>query len=427
MRSQTVKGAALSLAALTALTMTGCSKADSGGASSGGDGIEAGATMEDYQAAFADIDPIELDFQVASPNPEAYASLRDREFAESLEEWSDGKITVNIHYSGAIAAPTEVPAALADGRLDLAHYYTTYEPQEMPSFVDMTSSMVQVPSTPLVGEIVTHAALQEVSFNSPEIMEEFTSRGLYPINPANPNGNISMVCNSERTEPADFKGAQIRGNAEAHQKEVEALGGTVASIELAEGYEAFQRGILDCSLQSTGTALAMGWLEVAPHVYYPQEQSFAPGPGSLVAGAVWEQLPLVAQQLMFDLQTDYTTAELYNALESIRDNSEAAEEAGGEAGYLDEESEAALSEANDGLLDSVAESDTIDGEGLNTAVADSVTKWQGIAEELGYTDDGGFEDFPDWYQGSADFEDRSYLEPIAEAFYEEIVLPNRPS
>jgi TRAP-type C4-dicarboxylate transport system substrate-binding protein len=383
--------------------------------------------MEDYQAAFADIDPIELDFQVASPNPEAYASLRDREFAESLEEWSDGKITVNIHYSGAIAAPTEVPAALADGRLDLAHYYTTYEPQEMPSFVDMTSSMVQVPSTPLVGEIVTHAALQEVSFNSPEIMEEFTSRGLYPINPANPNGNISMVCNSERTEPADFKGAQIRGNAEAHQKEVEALGGTVASIELAEGYEAFQRGILDCSLQSTATALAMGWLEVAPHVYYPQEQSFAPGPGSLVAGAVWEQLPLVAQQLMFDLQTDYTTAELYNALESIRDNSEAAAEAGGEAGYLDEESEAALSEANDGLLDSVAESDTIDGEGLNTAVADSVTKWQGIAEELGYTDDGGFEDFPDWYQGSADFDDRSYLEPIAEAFYEEIVLPNRPS
>jgi TRAP-type C4-dicarboxylate transport system substrate-binding protein len=427
MRSQTVKGAALSLAALTALTMTGCSKADGGSASSGGDGIEAGATMEDYQAAFADIDPIELDFQVASPNPEAYASLRDREFAESLEEWSDGKITVNIHYSGAIAAPTEVPAALADGRLDLAHYYTTYEPQEMPSFVDMTSSMVQVPSTPLVGEIVTHAALQEVSFNSPEIMEEFTSRGLYPINPANPNGNISMVCNSERTEPADFKGAQIRGNAEAHQKEVEALGGTVASIELAEGYEAFQRGILDCSLQSTATALAMGWLEVAPHVYYPQEQSFAPGPGSLVAGAVWEQLPLVAQQLMFDLQTDYTTAELYNALESIRDNSEAAAEAGGEAGYLDEESEAALSEANDGLLDSVAESDTIDGEGLNTAVADSVTKWQGIAEELGYTDDGGFEDFPDWYQGSADFDDRSYLEPIAEAFYEEIVLPNRPS
>jgi TRAP-type C4-dicarboxylate transport system substrate-binding protein len=423
-----MKGAVLSLAALTAVMMTGCSKADGGAAASGGgDGVEAGATMEDYQAAFADIEPIELDFQVASPNPEAYASLRDREFAESLEEWSDGKITVNIHYSGAIAAPTDVPAALVDGRLDLAHYYTTYEPQEMPSFVDMTSSMVQVPSTPLVGEIVTHAALQEVSFNSPEIMEEFTSRGLHAINPANPNGNTEMVCNTERSNSDDFKGAQIRGNAEAHQREVEALGGTVATVELAEGYEAFQRGILDCSLQAPATALAVGWLEVAPHVYFPREQSFAPGPGSLVAGSKWEQLPLVAQQLMFDLQTDYTTAELYNSLESVRDTSTAATDAGGEAGYLDEESEAALSDANDALLESVAESDTIDGEALNTAVADSIEKWQGIAEELGYTDDGGFEDFPDWYQGSDEFEDRSYLEPIAEAFYEEIILPNRPS
>src|SRR5699024_7550828 len=134
----------------------------------------------------------------------------------------------------------------------------------------------------------------------------------------------------------------------------------------------FQRGILDCSLQSAGTAVAVGWLEVAPHVYYPREQSFAPGPGSLVAGAAWTELPLVAQQLMFDLQQQYTSAELFNALESIRDTAVAAQEAGGEAGYLDEESEEALSEANQALLDSVAESDSIDGEALNTATAESI-------------------------------------------------------
>lgn len=429
MCSTLIRRTALPLALATAVVMTGCSKADGQGSSdsAGGEGVEAGATMEDYQAAFEEVEEIELDFQVASPNPESYASLRDREFAESLEEWSGGKISVNIHYSGAIAAPTEVPGALVDGRLDLAHYYTTYEPQEMAAFVDMTTSMVQVPSTPLVGEIVTHAALQEVAFDSPEILEEFTSRGMHVINPANPNGNISLVCNEERSEPEDFRGAQIRGNAEAHQKEVESLGGTVATIELAEGYEAFQRGILDCSLQSSGTALAMGWLEVAPYVYFPREQSFASGPGSLVAGSSWEQLPLVAQQLMFDLQQPYTSAELYNALESIRDISEAATEAGGEAGYLDEESEAALSDANDELLDGLEQSETIDGAALNSAVAESIDKWTGISEDLGYTDDGGFDDFPDWYQGSDDFEDRSYLDPIAEAFYDEVIVPNRPS
>ena len=428
MRTKLMRGAALPLAVVAAVAMSGCSKADGGGAAEGGgEGIDAGASMEEYQAAFEDIDPIELDFQIASPNPEAYSALRDQEFADSLTEWSGGKISVNIHYAGAIAAPTDVPGALVDGRLDLAHYYTTYEPDEMPAFVDMTTSMVQIPSTPLVGEIIAHAALQEVSFNSPEIVEEFESRGMHAISPANPNGNIDLVCNSERSEPADFSGAQIRGNAEAHQREVEALGGTVASIELAEGYEAFQRGILDCSLQSAGTAVAVGWLEVAPHVYYPREQSFAPGPGSLVAGAAWTELPLVAQQLMFDLQQQYTSAELFNALESIRDTAVAAQEAGGEAGYLDEESEEALSEANQALLDSVAESDSIDGEALNTATAESIEKWTGIAEELGYTDGGGFDDFDDWFEGTPDFEDRSYYEPIAEAFYEEIIVPHRPS
>lgn len=429
MRSRLMRGAALPLAVATAFVMTGCSKADGGGgdASGGGEGVEAGATMEEYQAAFADVDPIELDFQVASPNPEAYSALRDQQFAESLEEWSDGKISVNIHYSGAIAAPTEVPSALVDGRLDLAHYYTTYEPQEMPAFVDMTTSAVQVPSTPLVGEIVMHAALLEVGFNTPEIVEEFESRGMYPINLANPNGNISMVCNEERNSPEDFRGAQIRGNAEAHQREIEALGGTATTIELAEGYEAFQRGILDCSLQSSGTAVAVGWLEVAPHVYFPQEQSFAAGPGSLVAGSSWETMPLVAQQLMFDLQQEYMAAELFNGLESIRDTAEAAEEHGGEVNFFDEESEANLAEANESLLEDLAETDSTDGEAMNAAMAESIEKWTAISEELGYTDDGGFVDFTDWFQGSADFEDLSYYDAIAERMNEEIFLLHRPS
>ncbi|WP_156913922.1 hypothetical protein [Brevibacterium album] len=426
MRSRFTRLAAMPLVA--GLALAGCSKADGGGGdSAGGEGVEAGATMEEYQAAFEEVEPIELNFQVASPNPEAAASLRDRQLAESLEEWSGGKITVNIHYAGAVAAPTEVPAALVDGRLDMAHYYTTYEPQEMPGFVDMTTSMVQVPSTPLVGEIVTHAALQEVSFGTPEIMEEFASRGLHVINPANPGGNISMVCADERASAEDFSGAQIRGNAASHKTEVEALGGTITSIELAEGYEAFQRGILDCSLQSPATALAVGWLEVAPNVYFPQEQSFAPGPGSLVAGSSWEQLPLVAQQLIFDRQREYTSAEFFNALEAVRETSDAATAAGGSAQYLDAESEAALTGANETLLAGLEDSENLDGAALNAAVKESIDKWTAVSEELGYTDDGGFEDFSSWYQGSEDFEDREYLQAISDRMFEEIILPQRPS
>ena len=430
MRTRITRGkkvAAAAVAVLTAVTISGCSKADRQGAdNAGGPSVPAGASKEDYQAAFEDVDPIELSFQVASPNPDSYSSMRDVEFAKSLEEWSGGKIDVKIHYAGSIAEPTETPDALVDGRLDLAHYYTTYEPDKMPGYVELSNSLSQVPSTPLVGELVINSVYQDMVFNTPEVKEEFESRGMTVLAPASSFGVTELICNSERNSLKDFAKAQVRGNARAHETQVAALGGTISSVELAEGYEAFQRGVLDCSLQAPATATAVGWLEVAPHVYFPREQGFAPGAGSLVAGSRWAELPLVAQQLMWDRLREYLSAELYSSLQSITDTVEMTAANGGTLQYLDEESEAALSKANQKLLDEVADSKVLDGKALNAEVAKRITTWTKVAEALGYTDDGGFEDFDKWYQGSKDFNDRAYLQPFADRLFEETFLPERP-
>lgn len=420
------KVAAAAIAALTTVAISGCTKADSGAENAGGESLPAGASMAEYQAAFEDVDPIELDFQVASPNPESYSNLRDVEWAESLEEWSGGKITVNIHYAGSIASPTEVPDALVDGRLDFAHYYTTYEPDRMRGYVELSNSLSQVPATPLLGELVLHAAYQQGTFDTPEIVEEFESRNMEVLIPASSFGVTELICSEPRNSLADFDKAQIRGNAQAHEMQVAAMGGTVSSIELSEGYEAFQRGALDCSLQAPGTGTAVGWLEVAPHAYFPREQGFAPGAGSLVAGASWSSLPLVAQQLMWDRLREYLSAELYASLQSIVDTIEITAEHGGTLQYLDEETEAALAGASEELLNDVSESDVLDGDALNAMVADSIESWTAIAEELAYTEDGGIGDFGDWYQGSPDFNDREYLQPFADRLFEEVFLPERP-
>ncbi|MGH3353769.1 MAG: TRAP transporter substrate-binding protein DctP [Nocardioides sp.] len=421
------KVAAAALAVLTTVTISGCSKADREGAdNAGGASVPAGASKADYQKAFADVEPIELDFQVASANPDAYSSMRDVEFAKSLEEWSDGKIKVKIHYAGSIAEPTETPDALVDGRLDLAHYYTTYEPDKMQAYVELSNSLSQVPSTPLIGGLVINAAYQDMAFDTPEVREEFESRGMTLLAPASSFGVTELTCRSERDSLKDFAKAQIRGNARAHETQVAALGGTISSVQLAEGYEAFQRGVLDCSLQAPATATSVGWLEVAPHVYFPREQGFAPGAGSLVAGAKWSELPLVAQQLMWDRLREYLSAELYGSLQSITDTAEVTAKNGGTLQYLDAESEAALTESKEDLLDEVAGSEVLDGKALNADVAESISTWTKTAKELGYTDDGGFEDFSTWYQGSADFNDRAYLQKFADRLFEETFLPERP-
>lgn len=430
MRAHITRGkkvAAAAVAVLTTVTISGCSKANQAGEeNAGGPSVPAGASKADYQAAFKDVEPIEVDFQIASPSPGSYASMRDVEFAESLEEWSGGKISVKIHYAGSIADPLEVPDALVDGRLDLAHYYTTYEPDKMRAYVELSNSMSQVPSTPLVGELVINSVYQDMVFKTPEVIEEFEGRGMTVLAPASSFGVTEMICSSPRDSLKDFAKAQIRGNARAHETQVGALGGTVSSVQLAEGYEAFQRGVLDCSLQAPATATAVGWLEVAPHVYFPREQGFAPGAGSLVAGASWSELPLVAQQLMWDRLPEYLSAEMYSALQSITDTVKATAANGGTLQYLDAESEAALSESRKELLAQVEGSKVLDGKALNAEVAESITTWTKAAEELGYTDDGGFEDFDKWYQGSKDFNDRAYLQPFADRLFEETFLPQRP-
>ncbi|WP_171059450.1 hypothetical protein [Arthrobacter crystallopoietes] len=420
--------ASLASLAVLALGLTACGGDRGGGANhAGGPDIEPGASKEDYIAAFEEVDPIELDFQYASLNPKSFSSLRDIEWAENIEEWSGGKITINTHTAGSIAGPTEVPDALADGRLDLAHYYSSYEPQEMAAFVDMTKSLVQLPSSPLVGELVSNAVLMEVGFNTPEVIADFEDRGMHVLHPANPVGNTSMVCREDKGSPADWQGAQIRGNTQAHEIQAKALDGTLTSVELAEGYEALERGVLDCSLQSTATAYNAGWMEVAPFLKFPKEASFAPGPGSLVAGSSWETLPLIAQQLMFDVMPDYLSGEGFNAVTSVVIAAEEARENGGSMEFLDKESEKALAEANKEILKQVEESPNVDGAAMNRNVSDAIEKWTGIAEELGYEEKGEVTDFADWYEGSMDFNDREYLQPFADRLYEEVVVPNRPS
>src|SRR5699024_9498631 len=127
------------------------------------------------------------------------------------------------------------------------------------------------------------------------------------------------------------------------------------------------------------------------------------------------------QQLMFDAMAGYISGEHFNAITSVANAGEAVQENGGSLEYLDEESEAALAEANERILADVEGSTNLDGAELNDRVAESIEKWTGIAEELGYEETGEAVDFADWYEGSLEFEDQDYLRPFADRIYEEVI------
>jgi TRAP-type C4-dicarboxylate transport system substrate-binding protein len=203
--------AAMALGLVSVLALAGCAEeSEAGSGSSGsGEGLELGATMEEYQQAFEDIDPIEL--QIQSPAPQGSTTgLPYERWAETVTEWSGGKITFEFAFSNAMAGPTEIDDALNDGRLDVASTLPIYEPDEYPAIAALIETGFISNQTPVLGSLQSNAWPNEVAFNNEDVMKEFEEHGLVPLVPIFNSGAQGMFCTEPRTSLDDFKGLKIR-------------------------------------------------------------------------------------------------------------------------------------------------------------------------------------------------------------------------
>src|SRR5690625_2200486 len=210
-----------------AFLVTGCmGGSDQGADAAGGEGYAYGASDEEIKAAFADIEPVNLVYQPSSQSAKDFAAPREIEFAENIEKFSGGKVTVEIVYGQAIAPFPEVPQALADGRLDIASFPPIYMPEEFPKFNNLLTATTMLGSSPLVGELAATAAITETWWNSPEVLEELRAESLHVILPVEPAGQQVAGCESDHVSESDWSGALGRGSSEVHMAQLEALGAT---------------------------------------------------------------------------------------------------------------------------------------------------------------------------------------------------------
>lgn len=421
---------ALTIIATVSLALAGCGGLNSQSADSEGSdlaGLPMGATKEEFQEALSDIEPIALTFQTAATSADSLSGQREEAFAAAVEEWSGGKVTVEVIYGYAVAPVEDVVNALEDGRLDIAHWPTSYHADILPAYAALQESLLSVPSSPLQGELVTHFVAQDVAFNNDTIRQEFEQQGVIPLNPMNTFGSTTLACKEPKETQADFAGNQVRSNAAAQVQQIEALGGHTVSLEQNETYEGLQRNMIQCTVGSPTALLGSGWIEQANNIYMPQDSTFIVGVGAVVAGSSWENLPLPVQQLVFDRMIDYNLGEMGQTYASLMATIETAKESGAGMYYLNDDLNTALQGGNDEILEAVRSSDDVDGDALIAQVEDSIAKWTEITEENGYLDQGDFLDFPQWYEGSGDVIDEEYLQPIIETFYSEVLAEHRPS
>ena len=413
------------LAASAGLLLSACAggagTADQDGG--GGSGFEYGASQEEVDAVLADLDPVEITFQAGAMSPDAMSAPNGHHFKEYVEERSGGKVSVDVVWGQAIAGYGQIDDALADGRIDVSYALPIYQPAEHPEFNALATATAGMPNSPVLGEMIGNAALVDIAWNSDELLATYEEQGLTPLTPMISTGTYLSACGEAGTALDDYDGRQIRVASVAHEAQVQGLGGSPVSLEYVEVFEALQRGTVDCTITQLPTAEETGLLDVATHVAYTSEEnSFSGRPaGANLAGIGYQDLPLAYQQIIFDSQTGGFASS--NAVIS-EGNAQAVEQlmnAGGELGPMDEDADERIGETNDELLADVEESGLIRSD-VQGRSSESVDKWRQVAEELGYTEAGGFEDMHEWF----DADDYDF-EPFAERVFEEVAVPHRPS
>jgi TRAP-type C4-dicarboxylate transport system substrate-binding protein len=411
----------LGVIAAASLAFTGC--AGTAGEDEGsGEGFEYGASQEEIDQTLSELEPVQLTYQPAATSPNSVLAPNAVAFKEYVEERSGGKIEIDLVYGRAIAGYDEVDAALADGRLDLSFHVPVYYPSEYPTYDALSTALHSLPMEPAVGEAISYAVLEELSWSTSGVLEDYEAMGITPISPMMNGGGLYSMCTEPGSTSSDWQGRQVRVANTAHLDVVGDIGAVPVSMEYEEMYEGLQRGTIDCTWGQLTSSAEGGVLEVAPHLTYSSGDHSLSSRASiaLLAGSSFKELPLAYQQILFD-----AAAVNFSSFVSATANGNAlaveqAKGAGGTVAPMDSETEELMSEIQAEQVEALIEEGRLEEDVVDQIYA-SAEKWTAVAEEMDLEESGDFEEMDEWWSdGAVDFQ------PFADRVFEEVVLPHRP-
>ena len=411
------------LGALSLMALTGCSDGGpEGETNAGGASVEYGATKADFAEALEDMEPVELVIQSTGPKGSA-TGRRFEDYAAAVEDWSDGKISFEFVYSNGAAPPDEVHLALADGRIDVASVMPSLVPDEFPAanaIGDLTHLGRQLPVDWM---LQWHGIMFEMAAAVDDADREFEEHGLKLLLPAFGSGAYMPYCTDAGSTAAAFDGRGVATQSRVQNKEVEALGMNPTSITYAEMFEGLQRGVVDCALSTvTGAALG-GIIEPAPHVSFDPEHGFnSPGGTIAISLARWNELPLAAQQLLYDRLDVLMQANFEGAWENTAAAVEAVDSSGGRFEEFDDDLASRIRSVHEEVEQRIADGDAVaDGELLVEVAKQAEADWARRVDELGIDGLGTtYAEFPEWYAGGV-----PDLQPYFDALWEGAAMGER--
>ncbi|MEV0494012.1 hypothetical protein [Streptomyces atratus] len=384
-------GAAAATAALLALASrcAGGSSADTGAGSAGG-AVRRGVRGHRADRALR-----------PDPAPQGAAShLNTENFLARIEEWSGGKITLEIAYTNAAAGATEIDDALADGRLDVGSVLIYYEPSGYPATNALIDAGILNEGSPVVGVLQSNTWANEVAFSTLEIMAERDAHCLVPLVPVWSGGANGLLCTEESGSLEQTLGVAVAATSTIQNQPVEALGATPASIVYTISSRACSAG---------------GRLHHRGRPRGPPRWRRAGGPSRRVRLRCdvrrRRRRPRVQQRPVGDPAPRRPAADPGQHERLLEENITAIawptwprsrQRQDGAFTRLDEPARAALAATNEEVLHGLRASTVRDGEELVEESTAAAERWTDKVEDLGFDQDVDYSTFTEWWDDSDD-------------------------
>ncbi|MDF3309675.1 TRAP transporter substrate-binding protein DctP [Rhodococcus sp. T2V] len=320
----------------------------------------------------------------------------------AITEATNGAVTFKNFDSGSLLGPTEQLQGVKSGVADVGLVVPSYYPQDLPVnnwIQGMGAAVSASPVRALTGDAF---AAYQFSVENEQVRDEYLSQGLIPLgtfaSPAyHPN------CSKAVTGPSEAQGLKARTSGNLWSAPVEAMGMTTVSVAYDELYEALERGVVDCGINSFAGTYEQGFADVAPHLV-PITLPQTPNAMFVFNKDAWDRLDPAVQQAISDASSALIRGSAERQLEIVQEGAKTLigkKLTVDDPGTLGDIAAAAAKKWLASMADRAP--DSVDNPAqVITQYQAMLDHWSGVMDELGYPEPANVDQFVDAYVTAKD-------------------------
>ncbi len=215
----------------------------------------------------AKVKPIVL--KIALQNGESHPLCKGvAKFADLVKEKSDGRITMQLFYSGALGSKTSTVQGMQTGTIDGAMLMGGV-------IADYGPDVLKVFTLPYLFDSVEHARHFEKSADGRALLDAVQSSGsrMVCIGAYQESARNYFFVKKDVKKPSDMRNLMVRcQEGEVYYDAAESLGANVQSVAFSELYSALQSGVVDGAEQPLSGFINNAFQEVAKYYVLDQHE-----------------------------------------------------------------------------------------------------------------------------------------------------------